>query len=118
MQVILTITKEFEDDWNKDRFADSLNRLCVDAHCLAGLYEKEVCRMLIDTFATATTVVKENDTAKLQGEWDMFQRITTAYNWKQCYFLQENGLVYSRLSHTTMTRDDAIKEFLNEVYND
>lgn len=61
MFVTIEIPKEFEADWRKDRFADSLNRLCIDAHCLAGLYEQEICRMLIDAFATATTVEVLND---------------------------------------------------------
>lgn len=29
------------------------------------------------------------------GEFDMFERISTAYHGKQYYFLQENGKVYN-----------------------
>ena len=32
------------------------------------------------------------------GEWDMFKRITNAYYDKEYYFLQGNGMVYSRYS--------------------
>lgn len=61
MLISFEIPKEFENDWRKDRFADALNRLCVDAHCLAGLYEQEICHMLIDRFATATTAEVSDD---------------------------------------------------------
>lgn len=53
MTITLTIPKEFEDHFNADRFKDSLNRLSADAHLLAGLYERELVRMLIEAFAQA-----------------------------------------------------------------
>lgn len=41
MQIILTIPKEFEDHYKKDRFKDSLSRLVFDIRSLddAGVYE-------------------------------------------------------------------------------
>ena len=49
------------------------------------------------------------------GEWDMFELITSAYFGKQYYFVEENGLVYSRETHKYMTKDDAIREFLDII---
>lgn len=49
------------------------------------------------------------------GEWDMFEMISTAYHGKQYYFLQENGKVYSRDSCLYLTREEAYAEFLREV---
>ena len=50
-----------------------------------------------------------------RGEWDMFELITSAYFGKQYYFLQEDGIVYSRQSCKYMTRDKAIQEFLDII---
>lgn len=51
---------------------------------------------------------------KAEG-WDMFELITSVYFGKQYYFLQDDGLVYSRSSHKYMTEDAAITEFLNAI---
>ena len=47
--------------------------------------------------------------------WEMFSLITSVWYGKQYYFMQDNGLVYSRKSHLTMTKDDALNEFLKEI---
>lgn len=47
MLIQLNIPPEFEDEYNKDRFKESLSRLISDAHLLAGNYEKETARFLI-----------------------------------------------------------------------
>lgn len=60
MQIILTIPKEFEEHYMKDRFKDSLSRLAFDIRSLddagqyeglAGNYEFETLEMLIKAFA-------------------------------------------------------------------
>ena len=53
MRLIIDIPKEFERDYEKDCFEDSLQRLSADAHCLAGLYEKETAMMLVKAFKEA-----------------------------------------------------------------
>lgn len=50
-----------------------------------------------------------------KGEWDMFRLITSAYFGKQYYFVEDNGIVYSRETHKYMTKDDAISEFLGII---
>lgn len=81
MTITLTIPKEFEDHFNADRFKDSLNRLSADAHLLAGLYERELARMLIEAFAQAEVEpvvnifrIYEDALNKrdifMQGEWN------------------------------------------------
>ena len=45
------------------------------------------------------------------GEFDMFDLITSAYYGKRYYFLQDDGLVYSRESHKCMTFDNAVDDF-------
>lgn len=58
MKIILEIPKEFEKDFEIDRFEDSLCRLIADAHSIAGNYEKEVAEMLIDAFRNGTSLPK------------------------------------------------------------
>ncbi len=53
MRITIEIPKEFEDEFKKDRFKDSLSRLVIDANCMAGNYEKETASMLIDAFQKA-----------------------------------------------------------------
>jgi hypothetical protein len=50
---------------------------------------------------------------KREGEWEMFNLITSTYYGKQYYFLNKDGSVYSRASHTNMSRDEAVDEFLS-----
>lgn len=50
-----------------------------------------------------------------EGEWDMFNLITSTYFGKQYYFLEDDGIVYSRQSCKHMTREKAIKEFLDII---
>ena len=45
----------------------------------------------------------------------MFELISGVYFGKQYYFEQNNGIVYSRLSNSYITKDDALKEFLDEI---
>lgn len=60
MRVTIDIPKEFEKHFNNDRFEDSLKRLKADAgECMAGLYEIELCEMLIEAFKEAE--VKEDE---------------------------------------------------------
>lgn len=47
-----------------------------------------------------------------QGEWDMFNLITSVEYGKQYYFLENNGMVYSRKSHKYMTIEQAYEEYL------
>lgn len=49
------------------------------------------------------------------GEWYMFARITGVYHGKQYYFLQEDGMVYSRHSCKYMSREEAYQEFLTMI---
>ena len=47
-----------------------------------------------------------------RGKFEMFDLITSVYYGKQYYFLQDNGMVYSRESGKEMVMDDAVSEFL------
>lgn len=55
------------------------------------------------------------DKGHADGEWELFELITSTYFGKQYYFVEDNGLVYSRETHKHMTKDDAISEFLDII---
>lgn len=48
-------------------------------------------------------------------EWELFRLITSVWYGKECYYLQDNGHVYSRVSHRYMHKDEAIDEFLGVI---
>ena len=50
-----------------------------------------------------------------QGEWNMFRIITSCEYGKECYFLQDDGTVYSRRSCKYMTKMEAINEFVSAM---
>ena len=56
MTIQLNIPNEFEDEYKKDRFKESLSRLIADANLLAGNYEKETARFLITAFQDSKEV--------------------------------------------------------------
>ena len=58
----------------------------------------------------------END--EWSSGWEMFSLITSTWYGKQCYFIQMNGSVYSRVSGSYMDKDEALKEFLNKIGDD
>ena len=75
-----------------------------------------------DGLDTAIELLKELPSAqkdaneyRKQGEWEMFELITSAWYGKQYYFKEENGMAYSRKSHKNMTVHDAILEFIGEI---
>ena len=55
------------------------------------------------------------DKGYADGEWELFTLITSAYYGKEYYFMQDNGLVYSRASCKHMQKDEAISEFLGII---
>lgn len=52
-----------------------------------------------------------------QGRFDMLHLISSIEYGKQCYFLQDNDMVYSRRSCKYVTLEAAIEEFA-EIMND
>lgn len=50
-----------------------------------------------------------------QGEWDMFELISSITYGKQMYSLSENGMAYSRHSHEYLTVEKAYKEYMDYI---
>lgn len=59
MKIEIEIPKDFEEHFNQDRFEDTLHRLSVDAHLLAGNYEQETAIMLIKAFKESKVLQNE-----------------------------------------------------------
>lgn len=74
---------------------------------------KEVEILKIESFALrrAADAVE----IKKDGEWEMFDLISSAYYGKGMYFKEDNLTVYSRYSHHYMSVDDAIREFISLI---
>ena len=49
------------------------------------------------------------------GQWDVFELITSTYFGKQYYFIESDGHVYSRQSHKYMSFDEAMIEFCSFI---
>ena len=47
--------------------------------------------------------------------WEVFSLITSTWYGKECYFIEDNGIVYSRVSCRHMTREEALNEFLRRI---
>ena len=58
MKILIYIPKEFEVDYNTDRFADFFNRVILDIDCkgLCGNYEKEIAEMFINAFEISEVI--------------------------------------------------------------
>ncbi len=50
-----------------------------------------------------------------RGKWETLNLLSSAEYGKQCYFLQENDLIYSRETGNYLTLEDAITEFANRL---
>ena len=55
MKITIEIPKEFEVDYNKDKFYEYFSRVLVDIKdgCLCGTYEEETTKMFIESFENA-----------------------------------------------------------------
>ena len=71
---------------------------------------KEVFDTIVDLQPTADVAEIRKD-----GEWEMFDLISSAYYGKGMYFKQDNGTVYSRYSCKYMSVDEAIREFISLI---
>ena len=49
------------------------------------------------------------------GQWGVFELITSTYFGKRYYSIQSDGRVYSRYSHEYMSLDEAIIEFCSFI---
>ena len=65
IEILLTIPDEFDNEFVKNQFSESLQRLSADANTLAGDYEKETAAMLIEAFKNSKwTHVMPNELEK------------------------------------------------------
>ncbi len=53
-----------------------------------------------------------------RGEYEILLLLSSAWYGKQCYFAQDNGIIYSRDSGEYMSLDEAISEFASKIGDD
>lgn len=76
MEIVIKIPKEFEEEFGKDCFCDTLQRLSADAHSLAGNYEQETAAMLAEALKNAAVLPKghgriiDEDKVEWEPIWD------------------------------------------------
>ena len=62
MEIIIKIPKEFEEEFNRDKFEDSLARVASDIESfgfqLAGRYEQETIKMLREVLKDSVIIPK------------------------------------------------------------
>ena len=92
---------------------DSIDRQMAITHVYVALYPNVSAAEKADKALREIPTIEQRDEA-----WEMFSLITSVWYGKQYYFMQDNGLVYSRKSHLTMTKGDALDEFLKEIESD
>ena len=57
------------------------------------------------------------DDAYKRGEWDMFVHLTAAEYGKECYFPQDNGTIYSRVTGKYLPNAEAAyTEWIKYIY--
>ena len=49
------------------------------------------------------------------GQWDVFEFITSIYFGKQYYFIEKDERIYSRYSHQYMSFGEALTEFCSFI---
>lgn len=50
-----------------------------------------------------------------KGQFDVLEWLSSIWHGKQYYFEDYNDLIYSRASHKSMTLEDALREFADEI---
>jgi hypothetical protein len=53
MKLVVEIPKEFEQDFQSDRFKEFFERCIADMNCVCGNYERETAEMFISAFKNA-----------------------------------------------------------------
>lgn len=85
MEIIIKIPKEFEEEFNRDKFEDSLARVASDIESfgfqLAGRYEQETIKMLREVLKDSVIIPKGHgrliDEGQIPGDggWDFSDRL-------------------------------------------
>lgn len=87
------------------------NHEYVDCHNCPYNEEGEGWACVVERNADALDYIQQLEIR----EWDSFDLLSSAWYGKGCYFKQEDGTVYSRVSGECMTFDQAIDEFAHEL---
>ena len=83
----------------------------------AVLYERRGVINLIERMPTAVRVVKRRPRpSDYEAEgFEMFLTLSIAFYGRMMYFLQDDGTVFSQVSHKYMTKAEAYNEFTKRL---
>ena len=95
---------------------DAIDVCCSD--CFGKGCQRYPCQPIIEKLLALPSAQHESASLRKQGEWDMFELITSAWYGKQYYFREHDNIVYSRKSGKNMTVNEAISEFIREISDD
>ena len=88
MEIIIKIPKEFEEEFNRDKFEDSLARVASDIESfgfqLAGRYEQETIKMLREVLKDSVIIPKGH------GELKDVNELKKAYDERIAYLYTLN----------------------------
>ena len=95
-------------------YEELVKRLRNRRICIQQLGTLDDYPLLVEAADAIEELIRENE----RGQWEMFTLLSSAFWGKQYYFMQDNGIVYSRDSGKYMTFDDAVDEFVNRIGDD
>lgn len=118
MQVVLEIPKEFVDQFNHDRFEDSLKRIEADVlseikvkNSISGLYEIELIEMLLLAFEKCSEVNKMSDEKiidmVIEHLLEMYEGLS-----EECQHIFDMGELYGKI--TAYRTSEGSEEAKNE----
>lgn len=91
--------------------SDFIDRKMAITHVYAVLFPNVSAAKKVEKALREMPSIKEHR----DEAWEMFSLITSAWYGKECYFIEDNGIVYSRVSCRHMTREEAVNEFLRRI---
>ena len=96
--------------------ADKMRKVVVD-DTETVLYSRAGVINLIDRMPTAVRVVKRRPRPSdyEQEGFEMFLTLSIAFYGRMMYFLQDDGTVFSQISHKYMTKAEAYNEFTKRL---
>lgn len=91
--------------------SDFIDRQMAITHVYVTLFPNVSAAKKVEKALRELPTIKEPG----DGAWEMFSLITSAWYGKECYFIQNDGNVYSSVSGRIMPRVEAVNEFLRRI---
>lgn len=120
MQILLEIPKNFEIDYQTDKFQDFFKRALVDMHSLCSNHEKEIAEMLSEAFLNGTIVRKESVLTEKRTELSPEKKEPSLFGISKGIICQQVnccGVMGAGLAKAIMDQYPQVKEAFDDCYN-